>query len=166
MKFQHPIQVDELQQEKERIIRRIDELKLISQEEYQEEILKYIDWDNPKIYRKKMKGFMLPFNSRSKYEDTNQYKFKIPKDIEEIRKQVRLIKSQREKQRMQNDVKKRFEYDRHQNIMRKMHEGIMRDKGLYIIPASNVGSSLSLLPGGLINSAATNRRPQGYKLPK
>lgn len=67
---------------------------------------------------------------------------------------------------MQNDQKKRFEYDRQQNIMRKMHEEIVRDKGLYIIPATNIGNSTSLLPNGLLNSATSNKRPQGYKIPR
>lgn len=53
-----------------------------------------------------MRGFMLPFNTRARYEDdTNQYKFKKNKDIEEIKKQVRLIKSEREKQRNEQETK-------------------------------------------------------------
>ena len=77
--------IDELQQEKDRILKRINELKSKTQEEYHEEILKYIECDNPKVYRYKMKGFMLPFNTRTRYEETNQYKFKIPNNIEEIK---------------------------------------------------------------------------------
>ena len=67
---------------------------------------------------------------------------------------------------MQNDLKKRFEYDRHQNIMRKMRQEIVRDKELYIIPGSNAGNSSSLLPAGLLNSSTINKRQQGYKIPR
>lgn len=162
-----PTETDELQQEKERILKRIEELKSKAQEEYQEEILNFLECDNPKVYRKKMKGFMLPFNTRTRYEDeTNHYKAKKNKDIEEIKKQVRLIKSQREKQRNEQEAKKNNEYTKHQNVMRKMHEDLLRDKGLYVPPGSSVGINGSQLPNNLTNNSNANKRVQGYKIPR
>ena len=68
--------------------------------------MNFLECDNSRVYRKKIRGFMLPFNTRARYEDdTNQYKFKKNKDIEEIKKQVRLIKSEREKQRNEQETK-------------------------------------------------------------
>lgn len=79
----------ELQQEKSRIIKRIEELRSPTQEEYQDQILTYLECDNPKQYKKKSKGFSLPFNTRAKYEDTNEYKFKHKSNIEEIKDKVK-----------------------------------------------------------------------------
>ena len=113
-----------------------------------------------------MIGFMLPFNTRAKYEDTNQYRFKKPKDIEEIKRQVRQIKSEREKQRKEQEVKRKNEYTKHQNIMKRMHEDILRDKGLYVAPGTGVGIDGSQLPNSLMNNSSINKRIQGYKIPR
>lgn len=48
--------VDELEQEKQRILKRMEELKANDQDFYQEQIMKYIECDNPKSYKIKSKG--------------------------------------------------------------------------------------------------------------
>lgn len=48
--------VDETEQERERILNRIEELRKPTQEEYQEQILSYIECDNPRAYKIRAKG--------------------------------------------------------------------------------------------------------------
>ena len=55
-------------------------------------------------YKKKIKGFVLPFNTRVKYDNTEaakvakNYKPKKPKNIEKIKEEVRKITDARKKQ--------------------------------------------------------------------
>ena len=61
---------------------------------------------------------------------------------------------------------KNNEYTKHQNAMRRMHEDLLRDKGLYVAPGSSVGINGSQLPNSLMNNTNINKRVQGYKIPR
>ena len=110
---------------------------------------------------------MLPFNTRAKYEDTNNYKFQKKQDIEEIKRKVKKLKQAREKQKMEEEKRKEIEYAKHQNVMRKMHEDLMRDRGIYVAPGTSLNSGHLQTHGTMINSSAgINKRAQGYRVPR
>lgn len=155
---------DELAAERERILARIEELKAPTQEEYQEEILAYLEIDNPRIFKKKARGFMLPFNTRAPHNDTNSYKIKRKQNIDEIKEKVQKLKKAREKHKIEEEKKKKHDYTKHQNIMRKMHEDLMRDKGIYLAPGASLGMGMSQM-SGVINSSG-GKRQMGYKVPR
>jgi hypothetical protein len=159
-----PEEVNELQQERERILKRIEELEQPSNDEYQEEILEFLKCDNPKEYKKRSKTFMLPFNTRAKHEDTNNYRFKRKQNIDEIKQKVQQMKEMRNKNRNEDETKKNTQYKKHQNIMRKIHEDILRDKGIYIAPGMN--SAIGHVGAGINSSAVGTNRTVGYKVPR
>lgn len=159
-----PEEVNELQQERERILKRIEELQQPSNDDYQEEILEFLKCDNPKEYKKRSKAFMLPFNTRAKYEDTNNYRFKRKENIDEIKQKVQHLKELRNKNRNEDETKKNTQYRKHQNIMRKIHEDILRDKGIYIAPG--MMSGIGQAGPGINSSAIGTNRTVGYKIPR
>lgn len=163
-KQQEP-ELSELDLEKLRILNRIEELKAPTQEEFQEEILSFLQCDDPKAYKKKSKGFILPFNTRAKYEDTNNYKFKKKQNIEEIKKKVQKLKLARQKQKVEEEKKKKYDYTKHQNIMKRMHEDLLRDKGIYIAPGMSPYQGNTQMGISMAGSAAGQRMP-GYKIPR
>ena len=158
----------ELMAERERILKRIEELKAPTEEQYREEILVYIKCDDPKEYKNKNKGFMLPFNTRAKYEDTNRYKFKKKADIENVKREVQRLKEQRIKRKKDEETKKNTIYQRNQNIMKKMHEELLRDKGIYIAPGSTIGAGMPNLGSGMPNPSAYLKQQNkvGYQVPR
>lgn len=150
---------NELQQERERILKRIEELKEHSEEEYKEEIFTFVECDSSKSYRKRIKNFSLPFNTREKYEDTNRYRFKKKKNIDQIRKEVQKLKERRTMQKKKEDNKKNTQYIRNQNIMRKMHEELVRDKGGFAGQNSRINA-------GIHNNLINKNKVFGYNVPK
>jgi hypothetical protein len=75
----------------------------MTDKENNETALAYIQCDDEAKYRKKMKGFTLPFSTHAKDNmqellrlETN-YKFKKPKDIDKIKEEVKKLKEMRER---------------------------------------------------------------------
>lgn len=64
----------------------------------------HIECDNETAYRKKNKGFVLPFSTKSR-EDIDEvrlgsnYKYKKPKNIEKIKEEVKKLREMRERQK-------------------------------------------------------------------
>ena len=155
----------ELQQEKQRILKRIEELKAPTKDEYQDQILEFLECDNAKAYKKKNKGFSLPFNTRAKYEDTNNYKFKRKQNIEEIKQKVQTLKKQRQQVKEEKDNHKNTQYIKGQNVMRRMHEDLLRDKGIYVPPGTQIGSiAPQMHAGSAITSAG--KGSSKYRMPR
>ena len=67
-------------------------MEKVSDDEHQDKALSYTECDDPLKYKKKNKGFVLPFNTRTKDNATEvtrlnkNYKYKKPKNIDQIKK--------------------------------------------------------------------------------
>lgn len=95
----------EIQKEKEKINILITELQNKSFEGLREELLIYLELDDIHSYRKKMKGFILPFSSdkhfRIPLEERNTYKKPVdPRTAEEIRR----IINKRKEDKLRNEI--------------------------------------------------------------
>jgi len=148
----------ELTNERERILAKIQSLKAPTEEDYREEIFTYLHVDHDKSFRTKIQNFSLPFNTRAKREDTNNYKHKSKKDIDKIKMEVQKLKQKREMARRLEEKKKETLYQRNQNIMKRMHEDLVRDKGGYVEPPIQGGVN-SLHP-------TLNKQRIGYQVPR
>lgn len=104
---------------------------------------------------------MLPFNTRAKYEDTNAYKFKKNKNIAEIKAKVSQLKKERAKRKDEEEAVKNRKYLQGQTAMKKMHESMMRDKGIVMGPGHQ---NIAIMPGSVGNFSS--KAPAGYKVPR
>lgn len=105
---------------------------------------------------------MLPFNTRAGYEETNPYKYKKSKNIDDIKAKVTELKQARLREKEDLEAVKRKKYLQGQTLMKKMHESILRDKGIVLGPGQTSGA---MLPQGL-NNNFLNKVALGYKVPR
>ena len=103
---------------------------------------------------------MLPFGTRAKYEDTNHYKYKKNEKIDEIKAKVKRLKNEREQKKKLQDAIKNQKYAQGQTVMKRMHEDIMRDKGIVLSPGQ---PSPAIMPNGIASAPRIN---MGYKVPR
>jgi len=124
---------DEITEEKEKIKLLIKELKNKTFETLREELLVYMELDDDKTYRKKMKGFILPFHSDKNYRipilERNRASRKLvdPRTAEEIRR----IIQKRKEEKLRIDIEKerlmKLKYFEERKKLHDMNEQKMRE---------------------------------------
>ena len=103
-----------------------------------EEALLFINWDEAAKYRKKIKGFISPFNTVDKSENVRKdnknkkYKFKPKEDIKIIKEKVKILKKSRVAAKEREKENENKLYQKHRNIMKNLHHKLMREKGEHI----------------------------------
>lgn len=105
-----------------------------SDDDCKEEILNYIECHDSSKYRKKIKGFHIPFNIRDKVktteEELSKYKFKSKLSPDEIKRLAQEAKNKRAQDRILKEKEEKEKYQKERETLRKMHEQLRRDKGL------------------------------------
>ena len=125
-----------LEKEKERISKELEKIKKLDQDDKQflEEALKLMECHDPVKYRKKIVGFVAPFNMTEKDdrikkdEKAMKYKFKSKEDKKAIKEKVLEIKKLRELQKEKEKKDKDAQYQKHRNIMKNLHIKLLRQK--------------------------------------
>ena len=81
-------EINALWVERDRILKKLSDIDKVPESEYKEKALEFIECHDEAKYRKKIKGFVLPFNTWTKDDTTEvdrvnkKYKYKKPKNIE------------------------------------------------------------------------------------
>ena len=103
-------------------------------EKMTEEAMQFLQLDDPTKYKKKIKGFAAPFNMTEKddrikkNEKSQRYKFKSKEDKEAIKAKVRKLKQDRENAKLKEKQEKERHYHKQRNVMKNLHEKLMREK--------------------------------------
>ncbi|CAI2372176.1 unnamed protein product [Moneuplotes crassus] len=129
-------EIQALNSEKERIENEIQNMSQISEdkEKMTEEAMQFLQLDDPTKYKKKIKGFAAPFNmtekdDRIKKNDKSQrYKYTSKEDKEAIKAKVRKLKQERENAKLKEKHEKDRHYHKQRNVMKNLHEKLMREK--------------------------------------
>ena len=106
--------------------------KRCNEQQTTEDMMEFMECDDPTKYRKKIKGFHMAFNIREKMripdEEKSKYKFKSKQPIDEIKKNVEEIKIKRTSERVQREREEQEKQERDREALRKMHEQMRKEK--------------------------------------
>ena len=119
-------EIDALWKERDEINLHIEEIwKEADYVKCREEALQHIECHDENKYRKKNKGFLLPFNTKEKESPKTstglKYKYKKPKDIDRIKQEVKKLKEMRQKFKDQEKVKNETRYTKQRQILKRMN---------------------------------------------
>ena len=114
--------------EKEELKKQIATLQRKPEEVKLSELYIILACEEPAKFRRKMAGMALPFNTRDKNyripieEASRKYKFVSEKSPDEIKKEVDMIKRQREDRKMAKTKEGQQRYDRNRQILQRIHK--------------------------------------------
>lgn len=122
----------EIFNEKEKTKILIGELKKKTFESLREELLVYLELDEDRNYRKKMKGFILPFSSDKNYRLPIKEKQKLkklvdPKTADEIRRIIQKRKEDKLKQEIEKERVMKLKYLDERKKLHQMNEKKLKD---------------------------------------
>ena len=99
-------------------------------------------------YRRKIKGFTLPFNIKereyriSTEDKSRRYKFKSEKTIDDIKREVQIVKEKRVEEREQRRKEREDKYEKNRQILKRIHNRQLKEReGAGIPIAQNIPSS-------------------------
>ena len=106
---------------------RTDKEKLI-------ELYGILECDDIQKYRKKIKGFTLPFHIKEetyripREDSSRKYQFKSDKTADEIKKDVQFLKNRRLLEKRQTENKNREKYEKSRLILRRIYERQQKER--------------------------------------
>ena len=96
--------------------------------------MQHIQADDSASYKKRTKGFVLPFNTIDKdYTNSDNdlvknFKTKHREDIDEIKQQVAMIKRRREREKLQEIFEAKLRYEKSRKYIKQAHERFIRER--------------------------------------
>lgn len=165
-----------LDQEKDRILKLIEEVKRRSEDEkvLEEEALSFIQCDEPSKYRKKIVGFAAPFNMTEKDERIKRddkglkYRYKTKEDKKAIKDKVNEIKTKRAELKDKEKTDKQEQYVKHRNYMKNLHLKLLRQKDggeggpIPAYPIRDSNEIFDVSQSKPIQKVSTNEAKQAY----
>jgi len=129
----------QLESEKEHYEKEILNLETESDQQKLLDLYILMECDDPIKYRPKLKTIALPFHTKDKSyriplsDPSRKYKFRINKNIEEIRKQVELVRQERLNRLRVKVTEERDKYSKNRHILQKIYEKQLSSKQNSII---------------------------------
>lgn len=131
--YSHPL---EIQEEIPKFKMMLQELKNKSYQQLLEEFYLYLEIDNTKVYRNKMKGFILPFHSHDKdykipgeIPNNNKKLEKIdPRTAEEIKRILQERKEEKEKMKEEKERMEKLKYFEQRKKLNELNQKMKQER--------------------------------------